>query len=292
MVSGMSRLSILTFHLTAFLILAGAGCEENYLHEPPFGEIRDTTYLDTESWFYFDDKPVVSSNINFYPFSWQILESVGEGFLLKSAKRIFFVESPQALDDKVVFLDTDIEVGDTIYKYSGSQYHILINKQPDPYLNEQVYFVLRRSKKGVRRQEERSVWVVSTQKGILAVTNYDIDLRNGQVTLDMVGDDSYFREPSFITLLKLYDFDTAYQVDRDRNIIYEFNKQTGILKSKDFLARKDLYSYEFNQRSMSRLTEFSIELENNSVRLVAGDSCFVFSESLELLRSASCSAGF
>ena len=65
MIPGMSRLFIFAFYLTAFLILAG--CEENYVHEPPFGEINDTIYLDTESWYYFDNTPLVSSDINFFP---------------------------------------------------------------------------------------------------------------------------------------------------------------------------------------------------------------------------------
>ena len=221
-------------------------------------------------------------------FPYQVFETAFDGFLVNGTSKIYSFGIDETIEQKAVFLDKEKVPGDTLHKFSPFRYHLLIDVKRDEKTQDEVYYVLRRSKIGVRRFRERSLWVISPSKGILGVANYDIGYTDGQVTLDMIGDPDYFRDPQLIRKIKYYDNDITWLVDRDRHIIYEFDKNKAVLKSRDFKAGEDLYEYQFNKANTRELIDFRIKLENSSIKLIAGDSCFFFTESLELQKSASC----
>ncbi len=269
------------------LLLLCGGCQENFQASPPFPAVAgDTVQLDVDSWYYVDQLPGTAGDVPLYPFTYQIFEDYFDGFLLHTPERIYILEQQSDFSQRKVLLDLRAEPGDTIFKYSNFQYRLLINRIEEA--GDPVFYVLRRSKIGVKRLRERALWVMSPTRGILAVANYDIHYADGEVTLDMMGDPDYFSDPDLIDKIKFYDNDVAYMVDRDRHIIYLFDKFKGVLKSKDFNADEDLYEYRFDQANTRNLIDFRISLENGTVQLIAGDSCYFFSQTLELLRSSSC----
>lgn len=272
-----------------FLALFSQGCEEEFSTEPPFETVGDTIFLDVENWYYINAQPSQMGQTLVYPFTYKVFGDSYDGFLVKSSSRVYSFTKDEKLDDRTIFLDVAKSPGDTLFKYSEFRYHMIIDQKRDDRIGDDVYYVLRRSRIGVKRFRERSLWVLSPKYGILAVAKYDIGPTDGRVTLDMIGDPDYFGDPSLIKKIKYYDHDVTWMVDRDRNIIYEFDKHKAILKSRDFKAAEDLYSYQFNKTNTEELIDFSIQLDNNnSIKLVAGDSCFFFSETLDLLRSTSC----
>ena len=277
--------------LLAIVILAGfihTSCNETFVNQAPFELVQDTVFLDANNWYHFSPTPSIKDNAPMFPFSYNIFEGGGSGFLLKGSTKIYYLEFGKTLQSAHVFLDPQAEVGDTLVKFSDRHYHLLLDKKYDDAIEDDIFYVLRRSKKGVGTLEERAVWVMSQKQGLLAVSNYEIDYRTGVVTLDIVGEPNYFRESSFIPRIKFYDFDRAYHVDRERNIIYTFEKHKGRLKSKNFEKGVELYEYTFKSGQMSKLVNFRIETSQNTIRLVAEDSCFLFNEMLELQYSRPC----
>ncbi|MCB0852590.1 MAG: hypothetical protein KDD63_10220, partial [Bacteroidetes bacterium] len=264
------------------------GCGEDYINEPPFEVKKDTVFLDVDDWYYFSQQPNKMGGLSVYPFSYQIFETAFDGFLVNAESKIYSIGIDETLDNKAVFLDVNKMPGDTLHKFSAFRYHLLIDVKRDEKTQGTIYYVLRRSKIGVKRLRERSIWVISPEMGILGVANYNIGYTDGQVTLDIIGDPDYFKEPELIRKIKYYDHDVTWLVDRDRHIIYEFNKHKALLSSRDFKAQEDLYEYKFDKANTLGLIDFRIKMENNMIKLVAGDSCFFFTESLELQRSASC----
>lgn len=276
------------FLLSIPALWLSSGCGESFTETPPFPLVNDTVFLDVDAWYYIGKEPSQMEGVLAYPFSYQIFETVFDGFLLNAENRVYAVGIDEKLDERVLLLDTRMAAGDTLYKNSAFRYNLIIDVKRDEKTGEEVYYILRRSKIGVRRIRERSIWVISPSHGILAVADFSIGYTDGQVTLNMVGDPDYFRDPQLIRKIKYYDNDITWLVDQDRHIIYEFDKNKAVLKSRDFQAGEDLYEYKFNKINTRELIDFRIKLENNSVKLIAGDSCFYFSDLLELQRSASC----
>lgn len=264
------------------------GCGEEYLEEPPFSNVNDTIFLDVDDWYYIGTEPSQIEGVLAYPFSYQIFETFFEGFLINTSERIYSLEMDENLRARAVFFDENISAGDTLYKYSSFRYHLVIDVKRDEKTGDEIFYILKRSKIGVKRIRERSLWVISRNHGILGVANYNIGYTDGQVTLNMIGDPDYFSDTQLINKIKYYDNDITWLVDQDRHIIYEFDKNKALLKSRDFRAGEDLYEFQFQGTNTRELIDFRITLENNSIKLIAGDSCFFFSESLELQRSASC----
>jgi len=274
--------------IMSLVCLNQSGCNESFLNQPPFEQVQDTVFLDANNWFYFSPDAIVNEDIPMFPFTYQIFEASGDGFLLKGDERIYFLASGNNIQDAHVFFDNQAQIGDTLNKFSDRHYHLLIDKKYDDKLKEDIYYTLRRSKKGVGSLEERSIWVLSIKRGLLAVNNYDINSKTGAVEFDIVGASDHFRDSDFIRKIKYYDFDRAYQVDRERNIIYTFEKHLGRLKSKNFERREELFEYRFKTGSMSELINFRIEASQNTIMLIAEDSCYLFNEMLELQSSSLC----
>ncbi len=266
------------------------GCEEEYLQEPPFSQVQDTIFYDVGNWFYFNPTPIVENEIAYYPFAYNIFETEFEGFLLKTSERIYMVDREKNLQGKQVLIDRASIPGDTLIHYSKFQYSLLIQKEKVESSDEELYYILRRSRTGVKRLRERSLWLVSEKRGIVAAGKYDIGFSDGQVELDLIGDSRYFNNPTLIRRIKYFDHDATWLVDPDRRIIYEFDKHTGILKSRDFNKREDLYEYRFNQVNTRNLIDFQIRQNNQSQTIVlqAGDSCYYFTETLTLQRAGLC----
>lgn len=272
-----------------FWLLVSTGCEEDFSATPPFGGLVDTTYLDDDNWYYIGAEPALSeSDAPLFPFSYRIFSASFEGFLATTSTRIYQLEENADLQRRVILLDTEKNTGDTLFKYSDFHYFLVIDKRPAPRLDEPVWYILRRSRIGMKTQRERSLWVIAPRHGILAVANYDIDPLDGQVTLDMVGEPDYFTDPELIRRIKYYDNNHTWRIDRDRGIIYEFDKLRATLKSRNFREGEDLYEYRFGRTNTRELIDFRIDLEQNLIKLVAGDSCFYFTDELELLRSGNC----
>ncbi|MEZ4828215.1 MAG: hypothetical protein R3C61_18300 [Bacteroidia bacterium] len=269
-------------------LLLTVGCGEDFVEEPPFTAVSDTVFLDVDAWYYVGREPSQIDGVLAYPFSYQIFETFFDGFLLNAENRVYTLGIDDKIDERALFLDTRTQPGDTLYKNSAFRYNLVIDVKRDEKTGEEVFYILRRSKIGVRRIRERAIWVISPTHGILAVADFSIGYTDGQVTLNMVGDPDYFRDPQLINKIKYYDNDITWLVDQDRHVIYEFDKYKAVLKSRDFQAGEDLYEYKFNKINTRELIDFRIKLENNSIKLIAGDSCFYFSDLLELLRSTSC----
>ncbi|MEO0471278.1 MAG: hypothetical protein AAF206_16735 [Bacteroidota bacterium] len=275
-----------------FLILLTAtfGCGEEYSQEPPFSQVNDTIFLDVDNWFFYSSDPEIDGGIAYFPFSYNIFNSRFDGYLVNAPTKVYQVDRDKSMVDRVVFLDRTLAAGDTIHTFSPFQYNLLIYRQRSDLLDEEVYYILHRSQLGVKTTRERSIWVVSPKQGILAVSNFNIKYEDGQVTMDMVGDPDFFGDPELLRTIKYYDHNVTLEVDRDRRVVYEFNKLAGRLKSRDVRAKKDLYSYSFNKTYTRELIDFYIYQDNanNTVHLTTGDSCYSFSEKLELLRADQC----
>lgn len=273
---------------TLLICLNHLGCDESFVNQPPFEQARDTVFLDANNWYYFSPQAIIKEEVPMFPFSYQIFDLSGNGFLLTGSNQIYFLEFGKSPQEAHTFLHTKSEIGDTLNKFSDRHYHLLIDKKYDEKVADDIFYILRRSKKGVRTLEERSVWVISRKQGLLAVSNYQINSKSGVVTLDMVGESHYFRDTDFIRKIKYYDYDRAYHVDRERNIIYTFEKHMARLKSKNFERGEELYEYRFKSKRMSELVNFRIESDQNIIKLIAEDSCYLFNDMLELEYSGIC----
>ncbi|GAB4418168.1 MAG: hypothetical protein OHK0039_29350 [Bacteroidia bacterium] len=274
--------------LAALSVLLGGGCKEAYRPEPPFEMAGDTVFFDTENWYVVGDQPYTSGDVPIFPFAYRIFNASFEGFLASTGSRIYQFERENQLDQRVLLLDLNKQPGDTLFKYSDFHYYLVLDRRPAPEIGDEVWYILRRLRIGTKPQRERAVWAISPKKGILAVANYDIDSFDGQVTLDMVGQPEYFTDPELVRLIKYYDNNLTWCIDRERSVIYEFDKIRSQLKSRNYKQGENLYEYQFNQTNTRELIDFRIELERDAVKLVAGDSCFYFTQQLELMRSGAC----
>ncbi|MEM6347372.1 MAG: hypothetical protein AAF927_26010 [Bacteroidota bacterium] len=275
--------------LYTLLCLFGlVACEEEYSQEPPFPQVQDTIFLDLENWFYFNPNPIVEKEIAYFPFAYRIFDARFEGFLVNQEQAIYTVDREKNLGAKQLFLDNLSQPGDTISHFERFQYSLLIEREPDQ--GEDLFYILRRSRLGIERFRERAIWLVSPSKGIVGAANFDIGTSDGQVEMDIIGRSEPFRNPELIKTLKYYDYDATWLVDPDRRVIYEFDKFKGLLTSRDYQKREDLYQYAFNPVSTKHLVNFQLKQDNQSrtILLEAGDSCFYFTESLNLQRSGLC----
>ncbi|MFK7926415.1 MAG: hypothetical protein AB8H47_30990 [Bacteroidia bacterium] len=275
--------------LYALLLFFGlVACEEKYSQEPPFAQVQDTIFLDVENWFYFNPQPIIENKIAFFPFAYRIFDARFEGFLVNQEQAIFMVDREKDLKQKQMFLDIMSQPGDTISHYERFKYSLLIEREP--HQDEELFYILRRSRLGIERFRERAIWLVSPSKGIVGAANFDIGTSDGQVEMDIIGRSEPFRNPELIKTLKYYDYDATWLVDRDRRVIYEFDKFKGLLTSRDYQKREDLYQYSFSPSATKHLVNFQLKQDNqsNTILLEAGDSCFYFTESLKLQRSGLC----
>jgi len=264
-------------------------CGEEFIADAPFQQAQDSLYLDTENWFYFDQEPEYKDGAPIYPFSYRIFDKRFEGFLLNSPPRIYALEEGEDLDDRYVWLDTNLSSGDTIQKFSAFRYQILLDRRQDDRTQGEIFYILRRTKVGMRSKRENTIWVVSLSKGILAAANYQLDTSTGDVSFDqLVGEPEYFNGAPLIRKLKYVDYHISRVVDYERKLIYKFDKLKGLLTNRDFSERKDLYEFQLPPKTTREWIDFKLELEENMVKLTAGDSCFYFSQQLDLQRSGSC----
>jgi hypothetical protein len=268
--------------------LLPTGCQEEFQDSPPFTGVQDSVFLDIDNWYYLGQDPVEMDGALLFPFSYQIFDSKFDGYLFSSSTRIYVLERGKSLRDRSVFLDQSAVPGDTLAKLSSLQYQVLIDKQRSTDGSSEMFYIMRRSRIGMKTQRERSLWVVSPTEGIVSVAKYDIDPMIGQVTMDMLGDYTYFREPELVRRIKYYDNHLTWMIDREREIIYEFHKLRSTLKSRNFGQGEDLYEYRFKQTKTQDWVDFSLFLDRDQIRLKAGDSCFFFSQELELIRSGLC----
>lgn len=270
------------------MMICLGSCGEDFLETAPFQDVTDTVQLDLDNWYHISQQPREMNGILAFPFSYFIFDKQFEGYLVNSATKVYVLDPGGNMDSRVALLDTDLLPGDTLHKFTEFNYHLVIDRQADPTGEEEVFYILRRSRIKIRAHRERSIWVISPDRGILAVANYDIDPLLGQVSLDMLGESSYFRDPGLVDLIKYYDHNRVWMVDRERNVIYEFDKLLGSLKSRNYEKKEDLYEYRFNRANTKELIDFRIRIDKHAIQLIAEDSCFYFSEELDLLKSSLC----
>jgi hypothetical protein len=271
------------------LSLLGGGCGEDFERVPPFSTAQDTVHLDANNWFYFNPTPSSADDVPVYPFSYRIFDNQFTGFLAKAGPRIYVIDQEANLDDRYPLLDTRLDPGDTLHKFTDFRYLLLLDRRQDDLTGEEVFFLLRRTLIGMRSRRESSIWVVSPKAGIVAAADYRIDASTGLVIFDqIVGEPSYFDAQGLVFKLKAIDHHTAMVVDRERNLIYKFDKLSGKLISRNFNERRDLYETQLDSKRTRQLIDFRLQLEDNMVKLVAGDSCLSFTQQLKLTHQGPC----
>ncbi|TAE47597.1 MAG: hypothetical protein EAZ89_17505 [Bacteroidetes bacterium] len=263
-------------------------CGETYVETPPFDRLNDTIRISADNWYYLSGQADRVDGVAVFPFAYRIFGASMEGFLVNSPPRVYVYKDEESFDKRTVLLDTGLSPGDTVEKVSRFQYQILLDRKTDPVAGGEVFYILRRSLIGLKSFRERTIWVVSAQKGILAAASYDIGATDGIITLDISGDPDYFNSDDLKYKIKYYDYDQTSYVDRDRNLIYVFDKFKGSLKVRDFKATQDLYEYTFDKVNTRELVDFKLEMRENQIELRAGDSCFYFTPELDLTRSGPC----
>lgn len=274
-------------NMSLLLAVLLTGCAEEFLATPPFPEAEAKAQLDMNDFVVISREAEMLEGQPVFPFSYQIFDEHFEGYLANTGERLYAIGYDEPFDDRIPFFDFSLQSGDTLHKFTPRKYHILIDrKKGEP--GEDIFFLLRRTRRGISELEERQVWVISSLKGVIAVTRYEIDPFQGNVTLDMIGDSEWFRDKSLTSLLKYHDYTRTVYMDIDRSLLYEFNKVTGLLKCRDVKAREEIHRYQFQKRSMKNLVNFHIDPQDRGVVLVAEDSCFFFNETLNLTRSGLC----
>lgn len=268
--------------------LSLTACREKFLPSAPFSEVRDTVNLGLGNWYFQGTEAEKLGSVSAYPFAYQIFNGYFSGFILHSDNRIYLVEKDRDLDRRILFLDKTRSPGDTLFRYHSFRFHLLIDKTKDDKTQHEVYYVLRKNRLGEKKLQERSVWVISEQKGILAAADCDVDNINGDLTLNITGDPEYFASPALREKIRFHFYEQTRLYDTENEVIYEFDKVKGYLKKRDVRARADLEKYEFAQFNTRSLTDFHLSLSDEGVTLTAGDSCFHFTTGLELRRSGLC----
>jgi hypothetical protein len=279
------------WHLLSLLLLAllGGGCGEDFERKPPFSAVQDTVHLDANNWFYFNPNPSSADDVPVYPFSYRIFDNQFTGFLVSAGPRIYVLDQAANLDERYLLLDTRLTPGDTVHKFTAFRYLLLLDRRQDDLTGGEVFFLLRRTLIGMRSRRENAIWVLSPEAGIVAAADYRIDPSTGLLTFDqIVGEPSYFDAQGLVYKLKAIDHHTAMVVDRERNLIYKFDKQTGKLISRNFNERRDLYEIQLDPKRTRQLVDFHLQLEDNMVKLVAGDSCLSFTQQLKLTHQGPC----
>ncbi len=273
--------------LSILLLTWATSCGETFQDLPPFPQGEDTLRLDLDEWINISPVSELLEGQPVYPFSYQIFDERYSGYLARSEKGVYVLGEGEPFEARVPFLSYSLEEGDTLVKFTERKYHLVIDRRVGKQ-GDRVFYILRRTRKGISDLEERQVWVISAEFGVLAICKYEIDPLSGQVTLEMTGDPEWFRDPKVISRIKYYDYTRTYYLDRDRSLLYEFNKVAGYLRVRDVKAREELYRFDFQRKSLNELVDFRIESDDRGILLVTGDSCLYFSERLELLRTTPC----
>jgi hypothetical protein len=282
-----------TPYILIFCLLISAlglvSCGEEFAEVPPFSAVQDTSYLDASNWFYFSPEPSLAEGAPVYPFSYRIFDNQFEGFLLSSGTRTYVVDRAATLSNRYPLLDTRLSPGDTIHKFSSFRYLLLLDRRQDDLTGQEVFYLLRRTLIGMRSRRESAIWVLSPKTGIVAAADYRIDASTGMITFDqIIGEPSYFETQGLVYKIKAVDHHTAMIVDRERNLIYKFDKLTGKLISRNFSEGRDLYEATLDPTRTRRMVDFYLQIEDRRVKLVAGDSCFSFTQQLKLSHQGPC----
>jgi hypothetical protein len=273
--------------LLAMLGMAASACSEEFQDVAPFPESQETITLDGDDFVTIAREAELLDGQPVFAIRYQVFDELFEGYLTQSQERVYVIEAGASFEDRVPFFDLQLQPGDTLHKYTPRRYHIVIDRRPGPQQDE-IQYILRRTRRGISDLEERQIWVMSSTRGMLAAARYEIDPFSGAVSLDMIGDAEWFRDGSITQLIKRYDHIRTIYMDRDRSLMYEFNKLGGYLRCRDVMAREEIYRYDFENRSMAHLTDFRLEAEPEGILLRAGDSCFHFTPSLQLQASGKC----
>lgn len=277
----------LLVNLCLLLSVLLTGCTEEFLAIAPFPEAETKIQLDMNDFVSLSREAEMLDGQPVFPFSYQVFDERFEGYLANAGERLYSIGYGESFEDRVPFLDLSQQPSDTLHKYTPRKYHILIDRKKGKE-GEDIFFLLRRTRRGISELEERQVWVISSLRGVIAVARYEIDPFQGNVTLDMIGDSEWFRDKMLTSLLKYHDYTRTVYMDIDRSLLYEFNKMTGLLKCRDVKAREEIYRYQFQNRKLKNLVNFQIIPQDRGVVLEAEDSCFFFNETLNLTQSGVC----
>ncbi len=280
--------------IVLFLILSlwgflMTGCEEDFLSSPPFSMEQDTLYLEGNNFVSLSPEALISEGKPVFPFSYRLFNAQFEGFLLNAGDRVYAYGINENPEQRFLLFDQNLVPGDTIEKFSDFLYHLLLDRRQDDATAGEVYYLLRRRLIGMRSRRESMIWVISPQKGIIAAADYQIDPSTGEVSFaEIAGPPEYFDGQTLIQQLKFFDHTTTMVVDRERNLIYKFDKLNGLITSRDYSERVDLDQYQFRNTSTRSWYDFRLQIEGSTVKLINGDSCFYFTQQLELQRSGLC----
>ncbi len=273
--------------LWVLLALVCWGCGEEFEQSPPFPAGPATVKLDAEDFVTISPESKMLEGRPVFPFAYQVFGERFEGYLAHSQERVYNLGLNETFEDKIPFLDYSLEPGDTLHTFTPRKYHILIDRRQTNE-GDQIYFILRRTRRGISDLEERQVWVISDTRGVLSVAEYQIDLYSGAVVLTMVGDSEWFRDPNITRQIKSYDYIRTIYMDKDRSLLYEFNKITGLMKCRDIKAREEIHRYQFENESLKQLIDYHIEPSESGITLVTSDNCYHFTESLNLIETGPC----
>lgn len=276
------------FTWLGLLVFSLISCDEEYTTHPPFVQVGDTLHLDDENWVYTAPAPVTVQNASAYPFSFSVLGENFQGYLLTSDSRVYMLAEGDPISQRVILVDFSAKPGDTLSQLSTNRYQLLLDRKFDSETEGEIFYVLRRSTGSFKSWRERSVWIISPKKGLLAAANYTIDFRTGGIIPEMIGKPRYFRNPDFTLQIKKYDYNKASLADLGQKLIYEFDKRTGILKCKSYKDSRDLYQYAFDPATTREWIDFRLERANNGIKLLAGSDCYFFSQELSLERIDNC----
>ncbi len=270
------------------ILVLFSGCNEKFIPNPPFSDIHDTINLGLGNWYYIGQDVQEVDGIPAYPFSYQIFNGYFEGYIAQTEEKIYLIANNEDLKDKVLLLDKTMAPGDTMFRFMGFRYHLLLDHVRDQKAEGDIYYLLRRDRLGEKRLQERAVWVVSPTRGILAAADCDVSTSDGKLTLTITGDPDYFSGSGLQEKIRFYFYEQAWYYDRDNELMYEFDKNKATLRSRDVKARQDLNEYQFKKANTRSLTRFELSIYDEEVRLQAGDSCYYFTRELELRRSGLC----
>lgn len=274
--------------LVAILGLSFAGCEERFLETPPFPSVADTVKLGDNTWFFLGLDGVDRQGAQGFPFSYRIFNQNFDGYLLHNDRRLYLLDADDPLERRLLLLDYEATPGDTLFKFASLKYFLLLDRKRDENTQGEVFYVLRRSKISVKSFRERSVWAISPLKGIVAAAEYDIDDETGSIRFDYTGDPTYFEDPGIERKIKLYDYNKAHLALHDRDIRYEFDKQAGVIRSRNYRERRNLNQHKFSPKYTRQLIDFELKRDGSQILLATGDSCYYFTPELVLKDARRC----
>ncbi|MEO0895277.1 MAG: hypothetical protein AAFY71_02580 [Bacteroidota bacterium] len=262
-------------------------CQEEFATQFPFEQAQDSTHFNTQNWVTLSPQGVKREGVQIYPFSYNILGNSFSGYLLSSGSRVYRVREEGRIANRKLLVDFQAIPGDTLYSDGSGRYSLLLDRRYDPHSESEVFYVLQKNNYG-RRARQRIVWIISPEHGILGAATYNINFQNGEIIPDMVGNPDYFRGEDFLNKIRVYDYNKATIADLARKVIYEFDKQKGILSSRSYRETESLAQYNFDPTLTRNWLNFQIEQFGMGIRLKAGAICYYFNKELELKREENC----